>query len=99
VEVAWTLSGGPSLEGVEDGGKVVNPHVTQAAGTEVPPSAPFEWHVSRMIRALRGGTKPEVPVEVRRDGRGLGGAFNALGPPQRHLAAVGGAIGPYVDLA
>jgi len=45
--------------GVDD----VAPHVSQGAGAKIPPAAPLERVVGRMIGALRRRAEPEVPVQ------------------------------------
>ena len=65
--------GGPELEGVEDRREVVDAHVAQAAGAEVPPAAPLERDVSRVEGRDGGGAEPEVPIQGVRHGRGVCG--------------------------
>src|SRR3989304_270027 len=67
----------PRLQGLEDGRKLVAPDVAQTAGPEIPPAAPGERMIARVIRAHGGGADPQVPVQVRRHRRRLLGARDA----------------------
>ena len=89
---------GAELQGGEDRRQVVNAHVAEAAGAEVPPAAPTERGVGRMIGPPRRRAEPQVPVQRRGHGRRVLGPLDALGPPQRHLAAMRGAVRPDVHL-
>jgi len=72
--------------------------VTECAGAEIPPAAPFEGKISGIIRARWRGAEPEIPIE---SGRNWGRVFW----PRHTLRpifveeTVGGTIGPDVDFA
>src|SRR5215831_15670227 len=42
-------------------------HIAEDSLAKVPPVPPGFWHVGRVIGPRRRGTKPEVPMNVRRD--------------------------------
>jgi hypothetical protein len=83
----------------KDGREIVDAHVAEPAGAEVPPTAPFEWRVSRVIGAEGRGAEPEVPIQSGGYGRRVGRTLNTLGPPERVFALVSWSIGPDVDFA
>ncbi len=55
-------------------------HISQRPCAEVPPSAPFERHISRMIRPIRSRAKPHIPVQARGHRRRIFGPLDSLGP-------------------
>lgn len=69
--------------------------IAEGTGSEVPPAAPAEGGVGRVIGAFGGGAEPEVPGHGFWDGRGVGGALDALGPVFAEEAA-GRSVGPDV---
>ena len=68
-------------------------HVAEGASAEIPPAAPAERGVGRIIRTLVNRPEPQIPVERRRDGRRLRRTGDAL------LPQFAGAIGPDMDFA
>jgi len=77
------------LQGPEGQVAVVAEKVAQPARAEIRPAPPGKGRVARMIRPEGRGPEPQVPVEVGRDGRGVGGPVPAhvTGPaPDVHLA-------------
>src|SRR5262245_22503243 len=76
--------------------QVMDPHIAKATGAEIPPTAPAKRCISRIVRTHWRGAEPEIPIERRRHGRGIFGPLDALSPPKRRLAPVGGAVGPYM---
>ena len=89
-DFAFDFVGVAEFEGAEGHVDGVAGHVAEGAGAEVVPAAPFEAMIDVLFEGpLHGGSEPEVPVEVFRDGVGASGAFEALGPD--------GAVGPDVE--
>src|SRR5437763_1991571 len=72
--------------------------IAERAGAEIPPAPPFERQVSRMIRARRGGSEPQVPIQRRWHRRRVFGPLDALRPILVEKA-IRGTVGPDVDLA
>src|SRR6266404_2883950 len=91
--------GRAQLQRVEDRRQIVDTHVTESAAAEIPPAAPLERAIGRMVGTLGSGAEPQVPVEVRRHRLRFRGALYALGPPERQLSCVGRAVGPDMSLA
>ena len=65
------------LKGPERKVAEVAEEIAELAVREVPPVAPFERRVLRMVRPIGRGTEPEVPIERLRHG-GVGGGGVAL---------------------
>src|SRR6266576_2411384 len=74
-------------------------HIAEAAGTEIPPAAPFEGNVGGMIRTQRRWPQPQVPIQRRRHGRRIGGSLDALRPPAGQSATMGRPVRPDMHLA
>ncbi len=87
------------LQRSENRSQVMNAHVAKSAGTEIPPTAPAKWSVRRMIWPRWGGPKPQIPIHRLGNCRCIFWPLDALGPPQRHLAAMCRAIGPDMHFA
>ena len=87
------------LQGGENRRKIVNAHVAKAARAEVPPAAPAERRIGRMIWPPGCRAQPQVPVQRLGDRRRLFGPLNPLRPPQGHPASMGRTIGPNMRLA
>ena len=77
------------IRGVE----IVHAHVADRARAEVPPPAPLERHIHRVVRPKRRRPQPRLPVERLRNRRRLLGPLFALRPP------AGRSIGPHMQLA
>ena len=52
-------------------GSFLTADITQRPRSEIPPTAPLERQIGRMIRTSRRGTEPEVPIESVRHRRRL----------------------------
>src|SRR4030042_4266259 len=70
----------PELQRPGNMSESVAAHISQRSGAEVPPSAPFERHVGRMIRPIRSRTKPHIPVKTLRHRRRIFGPLDSLRP-------------------
>src|SRR5262245_4065400 len=81
-----------NLHGLENAGELMASDVAEYAGAEIPPTAPGEGVIARVIRPHGRGALPEVPIQVRRAGWGLLGAGNTT------LGDVRVAIGPRMHL-
>ena len=69
---------------------IVATHVAQCARAKVPPTAPLEGHIRRMIRPLGRGPQPQVPIKRVGHQRLVLGPINPLWPNR--------SIGPYMRL-
>src|SRR5438093_4093130 len=72
--------------------------ITQSARAEIPPAAPFEWQVRRVVRTRRCRTEPHFPVQRRRNRVRVGRSRDTLWPILIE-ESVGWAICPRVDFA
>ena len=91
--------GRAQFERRKHGGKVMNAHVPEAARSEIPPTGPAERDVGRMIGPNWRRAEPQVPIQRIRNLGSIFGSLDALGPPQRHLAAMRWPIGPDMHFA
>src|SRR6266480_7250269 len=64
--------------------------VAERAGSEIPPAAPLEWRVGRIVGPLGYGTEPQIPVQGRGRMVLLEGTIDRLRPD--------GPVGPELDL-
>src|SRR5215469_11286453 len=76
----FDAGGGFEFQDTEDRVVAVGTHVAEGAASEVGPAAPTEGQVDMMERALRRGTKPEIPVEAFGDRLGFFRALQGLRP-------------------
>src|SRR5437762_11616089 len=60
--------------------KAVAAHITDRAGSEVKPAAPYKRKVSMIKGPFRGRAQPQVPVKSVRNRIGLRGSFDSLRP-------------------
>src|SRR5439155_246157 len=79
------------FQGPEGGVEIVDAHVADGPGAEIPEAAPGEGGVSFVVGAGRRWAEPEVPIESGRNRLLIFGAVDALLPPGA------GAVGPDVD--
>src|SRR3989454_517323 len=84
----------------------VTSDVSQRAGAEVPPAAPLERRVGRVVRARRGGAEPQVPIDPGRRVVFFERSLDRLWPdrpvgPELDLAhrPDGAGLDPFADLA
>src|SRR5436309_14595762 len=64
--------------------------VAERAGSDIPPAAPLEWRIGRIVRPLGHGTEPQIPVQGRGRVVLLEGTIERLGPDRP--------VGPELDL-
>src|SRR5262245_13903032 len=62
------------LHRFEDGRKLMTSDIAEHAGSEIPPATPGKRMIAWMIGAHRGGTDPEVPLDMVRAGRDFFGS-------------------------
>src|SRR5690606_36969178 len=79
------------VEGPEGSVHRVAGDVAQGTGAVVPPAAPAERGIRRVIGPLGRGSLPQVPVKGGMRVVGIAGTINALGPDRP--------VAPVVDLA
>lgn len=93
VSARFGLYGGGSVKIKGHVGHVedVAAHVSERAGTKIPPSAPGKWVVALAVVAIGPRAKPEVEVEFS-GGSSDFGAVHSLLPPST------GAVGPKMNL-
>ena len=73
-------SGCAELERAEDRVHGVTADIAKSAGAEIPPTPPDEREVNRIVRSLRRGSEPEIPIEGRGHRRSIFGPADALRP-------------------
>ena len=90
--------GGLQLQSTPDRIYTVAADITQSTGSEIPPAAPFERRIGRMIWPLRRRAEPQVPIQRIRHSRRILGSSNTLGPI--HIGKTPqGPVGPNMHLA
>src|SRR5436305_10735334 len=86
------------LEGAEDGVERVTADVAERAGPEIPPAAPDERQIGRMIGPAGRRAEPQVPFESWRHRWRIFWPAHTLGPVFVEKS-VGRPIGPNVSFA
>src|SRR5438132_13881437 len=77
------------LERLEHRRQLVAADVAQNAGPKIPPAAPGERMISRMIRTLGRRAEPEVPAQMAGRGRRLWRTPNPAGRDRRKTVRAG----------
>src|SRR2546426_140232 len=58
----------------------MTPDVSESTSPEIPPAAPFEWYVCRIVGPLRRGPQPHVPIQGGRHWWCIARAGDSLRP-------------------